>query len=329
MSHAEFAPGGASYFLHPASGRTWTIALSTGRIHLTEGQIEETASAPKILDLGDVSEAELLARYEKLVEAKEDAGYIELASEKDFFPKTVPRLRKQLTEAGLARPVWLPETEEAEVADWGNGSYYGGGSWYENQPWPVCKGCSQPLTQLLQIDLGQLPAGLDGLPSEGLVKLYLCNRSCSTQMPGLNAQEGFYHFVYVPAADKSRLTGRSEGADLALQLITGWEPVRAELPDVREKVSEKTALGLTETEQYVWLQHLAPRTGDKLGGRPHWLRDAATPECRDCQQSLSMLYQIDGETRHGLSLGEEGLGHVWLCAEHPEHVIFTWQEESV
>ena len=45
-----------------------------------------------------------------------------------------------------------------------------------DSPWPDCGHCNQPLSLLLQLDLGDLPEELSGRFGAGLLQLFYCTR---------------------------------------------------------------------------------------------------------------------------------------------------------
>ena len=331
QSNPEPLRTGQSYFVNPATGRTWTICLADGQIQVCEGRLDELQQKPETLpgDAPGDAPGRQAARYYQLVAQKEAEGYVEVASDNEFFPKTLPRLRKRLLEAGLGRPAWLPETEAVDIVDWGNGSYYGGASWIEDQPLPHCEDCRGPLSHLLQLDLAQLPSGFDFPLKSGLVKLYYClnqhrgaEYACDYEQPGPSSCGKFYLNLYVPASNKGLVVGAQMPA-LPLKGISSWEPLRPELPELDGLV--QPPVELSQTEKAIWAEHLKAMTGDKLGGCPHWLQGFERFDCPDCNQPMSLLYQLDSAKELPVLFGNRGLGHVWICADHPQHVFFVWR----
>lgn len=213
----------------------------------------------------------------------------------------------------------------------------------EDEAWPVCEDCGEPMRLLLQLDLAALPEEFDAPVREGVLQVFYCGSddgSCETWQPF----SGTHHLRIVePGTDEATPPGGVEPWDKVV--ITGFEPFD-DVPDAeeherlgveytydfnrdvvhvksREPAIELEGIGLDldpDVEEII--SEAAP--GDKLGGWPMWVQGPEYPVCPECEEPMEYLFQVDSEDHLDHMFGDAGCGHVTQCRQHPQVLAFGW-----
>jgi uncharacterized protein YwqG len=194
---------------------------------------------------------------------------------------------------------------------------------------------------LLQLDMSILPAKCDSPLRKGLLQLFYCSRddgSCETWQPFSGAQA-----IIVSPDTGVETSAPDGGAPFEKAFITDWEEFedtphpeeheplgihydydfRAGLVDVTCS-NPATRLTRLSTELDVAELISNARTGDKLGGWPHWIQSAEYPSCPDCKSPMQLLMQIDSEDNLPYMFGDTGCAHLTQCRKHPQTFAFGW-----
>lgn len=58
--------------------------------------------------------------------------------------------------------------------------------------------------------------------------------------------------------------------------------------------------------------------GDELGGWPHWVQGIEYPGCPQCGCRMELVFQLDSMDNVTHRFGDEGIGHITQCPDHPE-----------
>ena len=219
----------------------------------------------------------------------------------------------------LIRACFVPETSAGSFE---NGSGFGGSPFLPRGiEHPLCPGCWQPMTLLLQLKLEDLP-NYEADERGGLLQLFycttdepdLCERSSKSWAPFSDGSVVRIVSAYggtvsnVPARFPAiRITGWREEPDLPT-----WEEMRSigVVPD--------PDLGLRLINADV------PRLGDKLAGWPAWVQGVEYPSCPLCGATMRLVFQIASEVHVPFRFGDSGTGHITRCETHQNLVAFGW-----
>jgi hypothetical protein len=229
--------------------------------------------------------------------------------------------------ADLKRPAWVPITEDGD-GDL-TSSKFAGIPWLaKDEDWPICPNCERPRELLLQLDLATLPARPEGCPEKGLLQLFYCTNGddeCESQLAGWDAFSENTFVRIVSAAGPGRSFDRSPVEDpCAPKRIVGWQ-CRDDYPDSSEASELGIPLPVTSHQEVDGAaRRETPIEGDKLMGWPKWVQDVEYPECPECRQRMSYLFQIDSEHNLPLMFGDMGIGHITFCPKHTNQIAFAW-----
>lgn len=224
----------------------------------------------------------------------------------------------------LARKCWIP------VADDGDGppeaSKLGGIALIpDGQSWPTCGNCRRPSQLFLQLRSSDLPAEAGQPFGEGVFQLFYCTSSDPLCEVDADAFFPFSRSVLarviplesVPKAiDASPVQSPFPGRQ-----ITGWTE-NDDYPHSAEIVS--AGANLTDGQAATLASQGYPRQGDKLLGWPAWVQDVDYPRCRDCNELMRLVFQIESEDNLPYMFGDSGRGHVYVCPEHANRLAFGW-----
>lgn len=234
-------------------------------------------------------------------------------------------LRAEIT--ALGRTTWIPVVDDSDggLTD----SKFGGRPWLgEDEDWPTCPNCEQPMQHFVQLNLAQLPeAERERLGDKGLIQLFyctsydpLCEDECEAYFPF--AESVVARFVETPSPTANETAEGPEDAFEAKRIVE-WQP-REDLPSVDEIWEIREDLELTEEEEDYLFDHEMTAAGDKLGGWPYWIQNVEYPSCSECGETMEFVLQIDSEINVPKMFGDSGAGHLSRCPNHPDVLAFAW-----
>jgi len=235
------------------------------------------------------------------------------------------------------RRAWLPVTS---IAVEGTSWFGGPPSHSASGDWPVCVECKKPMQFFLQLDLATLPEGFNSIQRTGMVQLFYCgsdNGMCETWQPFT----GTHNIrLFSEAHPIARPRGTSE---LARNTIVAWDEfadtphpeehercgVSYDYDFVKNRVSvncDSPPISFQDLDIDLNVAELvsSARTGDKLGGWPHWVQSAEYPSCPECRSQMELLIQIDSEDHLPYMFGDAGCAHLTQCRNHPQVLAFGW-----
>lgn len=227
-------------------------------------------------------------------------------------------------------------------------SKFSGTPWIaENDSWPLCKSCQQPMQLFLQLNLTTLPKPLEGKHGNGLLQLFYC---IGDQNGACDAYDGWESFSSTSKLVRIIQTmSRPLDIDLSekfqsfpAKTIVDWEEIE-DYPHPREhselglaynydwdnntvSIACKELDLVIENIQDTYLaENISTSTsGDKLGGWPLWIQQIEYPKCPVCTNRMELIFQIDSEDNLPYMFGDLGTGHITQCPKHKEVVAFGW-----
>ncbi|HEV7760537.1 MAG TPA: DUF1963 domain-containing protein [Acidimicrobiales bacterium] len=273
----------------------------------------------------------------------------------------LPSARDQLLDAlqpwrdAQRRPAWRPVVRRGEPAREGGRSKFCGVAWRRpGEPVATCAHCGRPLQLFVQLDLGELPAELEGRYGEGVLQLFYCVGGPEVDdHPECIGEDGWAPFSdaaslvrVVPGDPLAPVGAPDDGADgadgFAAAAIVGWERFD-DLPDPEDhdlaglwraydadlrtvsvrcpEVGLEATVGLDDLD----VDDIAQAAGqDKLAGWPRWDQGREYPACPTCGATMRLVLQLDSEDHVPFMFGDLGIGHVTQCPVHHDVVAFGW-----
>ena len=210
-------------------------------------------------------------------------------------------------------------------------SKFSGIPWLSSgESWPKCKNCNSEMQLLLQLNLSTLPKE-STVAGAGLMQIFYCTSSdphCEVDCGSWFWNDKAMLARLVNPSGESHSYNQTPVADaFPAKVIRRWEPGELELPRVEELIGLQEISEDEQTELYDAEDsetYPGPEGGDKLGGWPYWIQSVEYPECRQCNQTMKLVFQIDSEVNVPYMWGDAGCGHVTQCPEHPEVISFGW-----
>lgn len=203
-------------------------------------------------------------------------------------------------------------------------SKFSGHPWLAaDEAYPTCPNCGKPMQLLLQLNLAELPAAVQGRLGQGLLQLFyctseepLCECDCDAWAP----------FATSTLARVIQPEGTASDRDLPPienyfppKTIVDWH-IMDDFPGYAER--EVLGIELTEAEETALEKY--PQAGDKLLGYPLWIQGIEYPDCPICGQTMRLVFQLDSEDNLPIMFGDVGCGHITQCATHLDQVAFAW-----
>jgi uncharacterized protein YwqG len=239
------------------------------------------------------------------------------------------------------RPTWKPVVSESDGP--ANASKFSGTPWLsEEEAWPTCVGCNNPLQLFLQLNLSQLPVELGMRYGVGLLQLSYCvNFDCDASN---DAWEPFSEPTVarvVQPIGPERRNVTAPPNHFPPRTIAGWD-IDADFPSPEERAGlglqyeydfktrrvtirwPETGLQLTDIDFETADAVSNPQTGDKLSGWPYWVQGVEYPDCPQCGQRMELVFQLDSEKNLPFMFGDVGCGHITQCPTHKGVVAFGW-----
>ena len=222
------------------------------------------------------------------------------------------------------RTAWTPMVEEGEgsVLD----SKFGGVPWLaQDEQWPTCQHCGQPMPLFVQLNLNTLPEPVNGTFGSGLLQVFYCTNTephCESEC------EAFFPFtqgklVRVVEHDDWERSGEfPENMDeFEPKCIVDWHEA-ADYPGWEE--GQALGIELSDAEWEQLAEAGFPVSGDKLAGWPLWIQGVEYPHCPICQSRMRLVFQLDSNDHVAYQFGDAGCGHITQCPFHHAQVAFAW-----
>lgn len=244
---------------------------------------------------------------------------------RDGAPATPPRTFAPLEV--WRRSAFFPVTEDEDVD--APASKFGGLPWLPTGvEWPLCGGCSKPLTLLAQLEIASLPPAV-GAAGAGLLQVFYCIEASGPS--SCDSWEDDSDAVCVRLVESHGYGANGEsGVDpsaLPAHRVVGW----VECDDWPSSIDWDTlgiALSPEDESDFDALEDRdlapTPRGRDKVGGWPLWVQGAEWGHCQLCNQQMIPLLQIDSEDHVAYMFGDSGIAHVCQCPAHPEQLSWGW-----
>ena len=221
-------------------------------------------------------------------------------------------------------------------------------SWFGGSPsasddfeWPDCAQCKKQMQFFLQLDLASLPSSFDTPLTDGVLQLFYCSSDdgmCDTW----EAFSGT-HELRIVQRSESQTSQPAAITPFAKSVIAGWEliadaPSPAEHEDLGIEYDydfSKNIVSVAASGYGINLRNLnldlnvaetisESHSGDKLGGWPAWVQGPEYPSCTECNEPMSLLFQIDSNDNLDYMFGDVGCAHITQCRKHPQVLAFAW-----
>jgi hypothetical protein len=207
----------------------------------------------------------------------------------------------------ISRTCLLPVTEEGESVN--VVSKFCGSAWLgPSEAWPACGFCSQPMQLFVQLLIADTDEQLRKQTGDGLLQLFVCTWEVCDGLGNLDpfAGNSLARMIPVGALRAGGIHERpaAEEATYPSRLIVGW----------RQAIDYT---GRYEERPY-------PLECEKIGGWPKWVQDEAEVMCPHCDTPMPPVLQIGSLDNIPYMFGDSGVGHVHVCAKHPETAGFRW-----
>jgi hypothetical protein len=130
--------------------------------------------------------------------------------------------------------------------------------------------------------------------------------------------------------DESPVESRTKPCAANLELVQSvpdWDDIN----DIAPQLAQLSAAA-DESEPWSAYQSAVeellgeePNFRTQIGGYPHWVQGAATPDCKICNKPMRLLAQIDSEEDAGIMWGDSGSVYLFECAAHPDQIEMRLQ----
>ncbi|WP_414550540.1 WGR domain-containing protein [Anabaena sp. CCY 0017] len=307
------------------------VIIRYGRIGTTGQTSSTTYSSPKKAE----------AAAEKKINEKLKKGYVITT----IAPP--PRPEPDLDIAQFIRPAWKPMVIEGDGDSLA--SKFCGRPWLaEEETWPTCPNCAQPMQLFLQLNLADLPEPLGEEFGTGLLQMFHC-------IPGDCQPEyecGTIFYGRVPFLIKNvrirlvqplgngstpplpTIDGQEYGIDFPAKTITDWVEIE-DYPHPDDLIAQ--VYGWDQVTNYDRGNELAGRLGleeydevyptdedDKLAGYPRWVQDMECPGCPICHAPMRQVFQLASCQNLPYMFGDIGIAHIMQCKTHKDQFAFVW-----
>lgn len=223
------------------------------------------------------------------------------------------------------KTAWFPKVKDGD-ADAYSSKFSGLPVLLNNEKWPCCQHCENPMQLFLQLNSKNLPEEADCPFGDGILQVFYCidrDKLCEIEC------EAFFPFskstflrVLNPELEKLKITDISPVKDaFPAKEIVGWEckedyPHWEELEELGYPVSDQLSEALCDLE--------FPAVKDKLLGWPSWVQSIEYPDCPDCGKRMKYIFQIESEDNLPYMFGDMGCSHITQCTNHKDKLTIAW-----
>jgi uncharacterized protein YwqG len=197
----------------------------------------------------------------------------------------------------------------------------------ENETWPKCGSCHQEMQLFVQLNACELPKEAQQAFGGGILQVFYCtnfeqtdkNSECDAYFPFANS-------ALLRILDPANIVAKTLNASPVIdafeeKVIVGWQATD-DYPDSEEL--EELGIELSNAESELLYEQGYPKIGDKLLGWPAWIQGIEYPDCPDCGDRMTLIFQLDSEDNVDYMFGDGGIAHVTQCAKHPDKLAIAW-----
>lgn len=181
----------------------------------------------------------------------------------------------------------------------------------EEEIWPGCGDCKNPLTFMMQCNLDALPDGMDNHES-GILRFFYCLHDDCAGMGGWDPFDPQHHLSILQGYGNCRTTPKD-----TILIPAQYVSDLTEIQDVPHWPDRRN-LNLPESDDQVYAAD-----GHKYAGWPHWIQGAERPSCPECKAVMVPFIQLDNAWYKDFNFGG-GVGHISQCTAHPDQLAFGW-----
>jgi uncharacterized protein YwqG len=261
----------------------------------------------------------------------------------------------------MKRSAWIPVIKEGD-GDLRN-SKFGGKPWLNNnEQWPICSNCGNPMRFFFQINLQEIPTELNDGFGNGILQLFYCtneaqiehdfehpettwserspdgnikyiqHKSCeiecfSSQPFSLGQLVRIVQIEGIPAEFDIPPTGECTSmireGEFPPKLIVNWREID-NYPDGAEIEIHKVNLSPNDLDFFYDIDKF--QEADQLAGWARWVQDKECPDCPVCKVKMEQLvFQLSSDSNLPFLWGDAGIGYIFQCSDHKSQVAFLWQ----
>lgn len=228
--------------------------------------------------------------------------------------------------AAFKKNAWLPVVKR-ETSSVFHSKFSGVPLLDENEAWPCCGHCQQPMQLFVQLNADDLPAEAEKAFGEGILQVFYCTNAEQNCEIECEAYAPFAKSTLVRIVDPTKITAKPLTVSPVLdafaeKVIVDWQAVD-DYPNYEEL--EDLGVELTDDEaEALYDQNYCPKAGDKLLGWAAWVQDVEYPYCPDCDEHMKYIFQIDSDDNLDYMFGDVGCAHITQCEQHPERLAIAW-----
>lgn len=202
---------------------------------------------------------------------------------------------------------------------------FGGTPYSEENDWPICGNCENPLSFIFQCNLADCPHQ----KAQGLFTFFYCHE-CSPW--GDDDFEDAWLVRRYNAPDKASAfeldndsPARTNPCSTQLQVaqsLPNWESINDLAPEIAKLSASANSDEPWAAYQQALEQLLGgePELNTAIGGYPQWIQGTDFPSCPNCSKRTRLLAQIDSEEEAGIMWGDSGMVYLFECPKHPDLV---------
>lgn len=246
----------------------------------------------------------------------------------------VEKIKAQLNKLGYQRKVWVPSTKNKK-GNVNDSKFCGTPFLLKDEVLPLCSECEEPMQLFLQLNLETLPVEfLTKFPknfAEGYIQLFYCTNEemdCGNNclINDIDAEDGYHLIRYIDknlVNDENLQLISKINNQLNERVITHWKEKGFEYPSLLENIDFEN-LGIKIDDEIECSNYYNLIESEKIGGWPVWINDREWDTCTKCKKDLEILIQISSDNNIPYIFGDNGIGHIFICPEHKEEILFLW-----
>jgi uncharacterized protein YwqG len=234
--------------------KIWNIELKNNSYEIEEGTV-----GSKLIKINKefIINDEVKDAYNEEIQSHLKLEYMEIPEERFLQYEQILNLMAHFDEIELARKAFAPEVydEEGSITD----SKYGGLPYlHNNEEWPICESCNEPLSLIVQINMEYIPKEIKNYIEidSGLIQLFYCTNEdiecgCCPQEPNEEKIQ-LVRFIESDKINKDTDIKVPENMRFFPEaLIDGWQDIGYEYPyEGTKQLGDLSLLKLSDEKKY-------------------------------------------------------------------------------
>lgn len=234
---------------------------------------------------------------------------------------TEDEILQMLEEA--AKIAYFPKTKKTTVKSNTNSKFGGLPHLNQENEWPICNCCKNPMSFFMQLNLEKL--SINYANNKGLLQVFLCTQSdCNAALETYApfCEGAVIRILNIEKSSAMANLGKHTIATFPERNISKWG-MESDYP--HPESYDKIGIQLNPETYDILADAEIALEGDKLGGWPSFVQGHQEVYDPEDNTTYEYLFQIDSEDNLPFMFGDGGTAYIYYHPQKPEKLAMFWQ----